>query len=211
MKRYQDYKDKIQFPIIASIKLDGIFAVTRKGKYYSKNGKEFTAMGTHNMDDGVEGELFYHDYSFEEICSAVKRKEANNLTKKIKFIPHRSIFKKEIYNKNDLDSFLESVVNDGDEGLILHTDIGIFKYKPFFDEEYEILDVIEGKGKLKGRLGKLQCKGFTAPYTGNYDFLEKLWINRNSLIGKYVTVRYQNKTNKGIPRFPKGIKIRDYE
>ena len=38
------------------------------------------------------------------------------------------------------------------------------------------------------------------------------WFKKGkSLIGRKLTVEFFELTNKGIPRFPKGIAIRDYE
>jgi DNA ligase-1 len=37
------------------------------------------------------------------------------------------------------------------------------------------------------------------------------WENREQYIGSKLTVRFQNLTADGIPRFPVGIAIRDYE
>jgi len=39
----------------------------------------------------------------------------------------------------------------------------------------------------------------------------KLFEEGNNYIGKQLTVRAQELTNEGIPRFPVGISIRDYE
>ena len=50
---------------------------------------------------------------------------------------------------------------------------------------------------------------------GTIDSRKKLWNEWNltptKFIGKPLTVQYQELTPKGIPRFPKGISIRDYE
>jgi DNA ligase-1 len=45
---------------------------------------------------------------------------------------------------------------------------------------------------------------------GSLDKL-KQYLNDSSLVGKMLTVRYQGFTINGIPRFPIGIAIRDYE
>lgn len=35
--------------------------------------------------------------------------------------------------------------------------------------------------------------------------------NKSKYIGKNLTVQFQNLTDAGIPRFPVGLEIRDYE
>jgi hypothetical protein len=37
------------------------------------------------------------------------------------------------------------------------------------------------------------------------------FARRKEIVGKMLTVRYQNMTVAGVPRFPVGIAIRDYE
>jgi len=68
MKKYQDRKDKVVFPVTSSYKLDGIFAVVRDGRFVSKNGNEFVAISdmfscfassrSHGFEEGTEGELY---------------------------------------------------------------------------------------------------------------------------------------------------------
>jgi len=60
-------------------------------------------------------------------------------------------------------------------------------------------------------LGKFVCGNFSVPMNGTHEYLAGLWKDRESLVGKMVTVQYQNKTRNGIPRFPRGVSIRDYE
>jgi DNA ligase-1 len=40
----------------------------------------------------------------------------------------------------------------------------------------------------------------------------KVYLSKpKSVIGKLLTVRYQGLTNGGVPRFPVGVAVRDYE
>jgi DNA ligase-1 len=86
----------------------------------------------------------------------------------------------------------------------------LFKNKEFMDGEFEIIGVLEGKGKLKGKVGKLVFDGFDSAVNGDHEYLEKLYNDR-TLIGKKATVKYFELTSYGKPRFPKVIAIRDYE
>ena len=214
MKKYQDYKHKVVFPVTASFKLDGIFCKVQGGKFMSKNGNEFTSM-THLdarvYEEGTEGELYHNIWNFETICSAVKRKEADARSKRIHFITHSKIHTFEVSSEEELNYKLGYAVGKGYEGLVLHTNKGVLKYKPVHDEEYTIIGYTEGKGKLANKVGRLIFAGFTASVKGTHEYLAELWSDRANLIGKVATVEYQNKTNKGIPRFPKVKAIRDYE
>jgi ATP-dependent DNA ligase len=115
-----------------------------------------------------------------------------------------------------LDSFYESKRSNN-----------LLKHKTFFDDEFEVVGYEEGKGKFAGKLAKFIIKlpnGETCKATsnGNMKYLEGLWRDRDTFIGKQVTVKYFEKTPSIYDdsgniiggdslRFPKVIAIRDYE
>jgi DNA ligase-1 len=86
----------------------------------------------------------------------------------------------------------------------------LLKYKEFKTEEYIIQGVEEGKGKLTGKVGRLVFEQFNSAVNGDHEYLQMLF-EAGDLIGKPATVRFQELTPDGIPRFPKVIAIRDYE
>ena len=112
-------------------------------------------------------------------------------------------------------------VNEGYEGQMVRLDNKyenkrskyLLKHKSFVDDEYTILGVKEGIGKLKGKAGALIFEGFESSINGNHKYLEEIWNCRDELIGKEATVKYFNLTPDGQPRFPKVINIGrgDYE
>jgi len=89
------------------------------------------------------------------------------------------------------------------------------KYKKFFDEEFEIVGVNEGTGSHAGTpifvcKSNVNCeKTFKATMQGTIESRKKMM--QNNYTGKMLTVKYQEKSGDGIPRFPVGIEIRDYE
>ena len=87
---------------------------------------------------------------------------------------------------------------------------GLMKHKTFFDAEFEIKGVEEGKGKLSGKVGRLLFDGFDSAVNGDHEYLERLFKS-GKLIGKTATVKYFEFTSDGKPRFPKVIYIRDFE
>lgn len=111
------------------------------------------------------------------------------------------------------------------EGLMLRNRNGLYKignrsadlqkYKEFFDTECEIVDYKEGEGLEKGCVIWIcktpENKIFSCRPRGSREFREELFINGEKYIGKMLTVRYQEKTDDGLLRFPVGISIRDYE
>jgi DNA ligase-1 len=92
----------------------------------------------------------------------------------------------------------------------------LLKYKTFEDDEFEILDVFEGQGKLTGMVGQMlfeskSGKQFYSTVNGTQEYLTELWSQKDTLVGKLATVKYFELTIDGVPRFPKVISIRDYE
>ena len=88
----------------------------------------------------------------------------------------------------------------------------LLKHKSFIDEEYTILDVVEGEGNKTGMVGSFvfqnsDGKQFNAAPKYNWDECKALWKNRDSLIGKMATVKYFNLTPDNVPRFPYVINI----
>lgn len=92
----------------------------------------------------------------------------------------------------------------------------LLKLKDFQTGEFEIVDVIDGKGKEVGQ-AIFTCKTsegalFNCRPEGDENYRSKLFQNKENLIGKSLTIRYQNLTDgENKPRFPVGISIRDYE
>jgi ATP-dependent DNA ligase len=116
-------------------------------------------------------------------------------------------------------------IENGYEGLMIRTLVGdyenkrsktLLKYKTFEDDEFEILEVFEGSGKLTGMVGQMLFKiksgtMFFSTVNGTQEYLTELWSQKADLIGKKATVKYFELTVDGIPRFPKVVGIRDYE
>lgn len=88
------------------------------------------------------------------------------------------------------------------------------KLKAFLDAEYRIIGAEEGRGKDAGTVGSFQCvtrdgKTFSCRLKASYAHREALFRDPSAWQGKYLTVKYQNLTADGIPRFPVGKAIRD--
>jgi DNA ligase-1 len=90
------------------------------------------------------------------------------------------------------------------------------KYKTFCDDDYIVLDVEEGAGNRSGMMGRIKLKTvtgqiFNASAEGDHAFYTRLLQEKDQVIGKMATVRYQNLTPDGVPRFGIVTSIRDYE
>lgn len=122
-------------------------------------------------------------------------------------------------SKKEIKKQYEIYMEQGYEGQIIRDPSGkyqnkrskyLLKDKEFVDAEFVIKGVNEGIGNLKGKIGTLNFGNFNAAVNGDWEYLEMLFKAKD-LIGKPATVRYQNLTPDGIPRFGKVIAIRDYE
>lgn len=92
----------------------------------------------------------------------------------------------------------------------------LLKLKPFFDEEFEIIGIKEGKGNWKGAAKAIEFnhesgETFEATFKGSRDRAKVLFNEHLDYIGKMATVRYDSVTKKCLPRFGRVIEIRDYE
>jgi hypothetical protein len=115
-------------------------------------------------------------------------------------------------------------VADGYEGVMLRNKDGIYsgtrspslqKYKCFFDDEYKVVGYKEGEGLEAGCVlwicQTTDGKQFSCRPRGTREERMELFENGEKYIGKMLTVRYQEETDTGLPRFPVGITFRDYE
>ena len=115
-------------------------------------------------------------------------------------------------------------VEEGHEGTMIRDkdslyEVGqrsnyLLKHKDFQTEEYPIVDVKEGTGREKGTaiwVCKVGEQHFSVRPEGTLEVRRKLLEDKDKYIGKQLTVRFQNLTTLGVPRFPVGVVVRDYE
>jgi len=130
-----------------------------------------------------------------------------------------------VYNETQVHEAQRKFVEEGYEGAMVRNLIGPYaigkrspdlqKVKTFLDGEYEIVGFSEATGNDAGTV-IWECKTpegltFRARPRGTREARKELYQNGNDYIGKQLTVRYQELTDDGVPRFPVGITIRDYE
>jgi len=100
--KWEDYKDKIEYPIFSQPKLDGIRCIVTKDGMFSRNGKAIISAPhiresldkffTHNPDLILDGELYADKFAndFNAIVSLVKKTKptADNLKQSAKNIEY---------------------------------------------------------------------------------------------------------------------------
>jgi len=89
----------------------------------------------------------------------------------------------------------------------------LIKVKQMDDAEYEIVAVEEGRGRLTGR-GIFVCATpggdrFRCKLVGNLDNLVVFLERPQDYIGRMLTVKFQEITANGMPRFPVGMRLRE--
>ena len=127
--------------------------------------------------------------------------------------------------RKDVLSIHKQHVEEGHEGTMIRDmqsvyEVGqrsnyLLKYKDFQTEEYEIVGAKTGHGRDANAVVWV-CKTkdsqqFTARPEGTIVQREEDYKNREKFMGKMLTVRFQNLTALGVPRFPVGVVVRDYE
>ena len=116
-------------------------------------------------------------------------------------------------------------VEEGYEGAMVRNLTGAYaigkrsanlqKVKTFLDGEYPIVGFTQGTGGETGCV-MWECQTpdgqtFTVRPRGTQEDRKVLFQNGSDYVGQQLTVRYQELTDGGVPRFPVGIAIRDYE
>src|SRR5574338_1095902 len=93
--------------------------------------------------------------------------------------------------------------------------LGLQKVKAFDEDEFEVIGVKEGKGRMEGK-AVFVCRTqsgleFDSKMDGPLEALRVYWEDPSTCIGKMLTVMYQGFTDDGKPRFNVGKALRDYE
>ena len=127
-------------------------------------------------------------------------------------------------NKEELEEKMSEFIEAGYEGLMARNSNGGYenkrsynlqKVKIFQDDEFPISKVESGRGKREGQavVFCLAPNGteFGANPKGTDEHRKDLLKRAKELIGKKATIRFQDYTAYGVPRFPVMITVRDYE
>lgn len=131
----------------------------------------------------------------------------------------------EINDKAEVKPLHDQFVKEGYEGIMIRNKDGEYginkrsknlqKFKEFYDQEFQIVGYEEGTGNDAGTViwvcmtenGDL----FKARPRGTREERTEYFQKGDDFIGATLTVRYFEMTDDGIPRFPVGVAIRNYE
>lgn len=216
--------------------LEAIFAsvdVTLDGELYNhelkSNFEQIASMVRQEEPDPNHFLVQYHVYDI--VSSATFKDRHDRLASLLFFLEEggsslRFVTTNLITSEDKVMEFFEKYRKMGYEGAMLRNTDSLYvnkrsydlqKVKEFDDAEFSIVGIEEGRGKLAGHVGSFVCimsdgKEFLAKMAGDTEKLKEYFINHSLWTGKILTVKYQGLTGaKGVPRFPVGVSIRDYE
>ena len=131
----------------------------------------------------------------------------------------------DVEDDEEFDNYEKMFIQDGYEGMMVRNQNSLYKFKHrsydlqkvkrFIDSEFKIIGGEDGSGREAGLI-VWQCVtndglAFNVRPKGSHAERAEIFKNFKDYIGKYLTVRYQEFTDDGRPRFPVGIAVRDYE
>ncbi|MGB5446428.1 MAG: DNA ligase [Psychromonas sp.] len=197
--------------------------------------------------DPLDGELWIARNQFETVSSITRKKNApdqewqkisfmifdlpgsdQNFTSRLQRLqklialsnsPYLKLIKQQKMNSNkQLQLFLEKVLSEGGEGLMLHKDDAYYqakrskdlmKLKKQEDAEAVVIQHLPGKGRNSGRLGALLVETETGiKFKIGTGFSDQERENPPP-IGATITYTYIGKTRNNVPRFASFKRIRE--
>lgn len=261
--KFEDYEDKIKYPIYSQPKLDGVRCIINSSGMWSRTGKAIIS-AQHIFDSLKEifdkypdlildGELYCDKLSndFNKIISCVRKTKPTkeDLEESAKYIEYWvydipssdeifteryflykdmdlpsccvKVLTESVYSEKELFDLYKIYIEKGFEGQMLRVGNSFYenkrsksllKHKDFKSEEFIIISVNEGIGKLANKVGTLtivtdEGVKVDCAVNGTHEFLEDLWNRKDEILNREATVRYFNKTEDGSLRFPKVIDI----
>lgn len=175
----------------------------------------------------------YDGYGFDSVTKEtpfVERRAA--LTKLLASIDFIDVLQYKLaYTHDEIDAFLKAAESRKEEGVIIRVlnapyenkrSKYLLKYKNFEDEEFKVIDILEGEGNWQGCAKQIVCElnepattgetTFISNIDGKQEQMRELLLNKQNYIGQLATVRFQEYSEFGIPLIPfTSLPFRTYE
>lgn len=237
-KGLEHITQELEFARTSGFVLDGELTLRDKGNL-SDNEAFRVATGIINSDDRDKTRICY------TVFDVIPIQDFESNSPQVKYSQRRRVldtmgrkFDKEscpvrvlpaLYHGMDLskiDSFLEQMVAEDKEGLMLNLDVpyrrtrhkGILKIKRFYTMDLPIIRCEEGTGRLAGTLGAfvLQYKENEVKVGSGFADEQRaaFWQSRGNIVGMLCEVKYKEiskdkKTGLESLQFPVFVRIRD--
>lgn len=197
---YDKWKQRPTHIKCVTLKLDGVRVHMKDGKPVSRKGKPL--YGIPPMPDGIY-EAYDHSLGFDGISGHVRTIESNDLDEKCLYKIYPEVDERLIVQDSCIKTAYKTAIDEGYEGLVLHTEDYYVKLKPKQTYDVEVLSVTEGTGRHSGRVGAL-ITSMGKVGTGLTDRDRE----RTDWVGKLIEVECMGLTKNGKFRHPRFIRER---
>ena len=182
----------------------------------------------------LDGELYHHGLDFQEITSIVRKKnhpDISQLQYHVYDVISEGTFEERYHlllgikgivltetrtahSIDDLEKYHDHCTERGYEGIMIRNPQGVYrqtrskdllKYKKFKTDEYQVIGHTIGKGDIAIFECKVNDKTFGVMMKATLEEKKEMLEHIQDYYGKWLTVKYQELSKEGIPRFPVGI------
>jgi len=215
---YEDIIKELDNLPIDNIVFDGeIVSGNYTGTMNNLFNKSNKKSGIFNIFDVIPTSEFYQGkskHNYIERKKSLKDINDNTESTSLNFVFPIVILQKPTIEQ--LNQITEDTVKQGYEGIMVKNTSALYeckrstdwlKLKPFFSEEFAIIDFEQGTGKYKDILGKviIDVNGVAVGCGSGFTDKQRkdIWNNKDNYLGKFIEVQYQEKIEKtGSLRFP---------
>jgi DNA ligase-1 len=184
----------------------------------------------------LDGELYSNTLEFQEITSMVRKKNHPNLSqleyhvydmigegtfeerrKRLQGLQIKSVETKLVKSVDEIEAYHADCVTRGYEGIMIRTPGGLYrqtrskdllKYKHFKTEEFQVIGHTVGKEGIPVFECAVGERRFGVMMKSTLEEKQAMLASVESYYGKWLTVKYQELSKDGVPRFPVGIDFR---
>ena len=188
---------------------EGLVSIARKTKLTTEDiQKSCTFLEYHIYDIYIESKP---DLCYSNRLDILENIIIDNGTSCVKLVPTAVVKTQEEldewYNKYMLKGYEGQMVRLNDYPYENKRSKSLLKRKEFDDAEFEIVEIVEGKGQWSGYAKSVELRlpngnTFNSGIRGNQQYCRDLLKDKNDYVGKQATVRYQGTSQYGVPRFP---------
>jgi len=203
-----------------------ITGIVRKSVAEHTNSEDIRAIQYHVFDMFTIGHENIPFITRKEFMSSLGKALAMKYEGRYDDCPVKIVPTYEVKTHDELEQIHRQMNEEGHEGTIFRVPTGVYaprarskdllKRKDFETEEYRIVGFTEADGRDIGTViwvVEVAPGGsrFSVRPRGSLEQRRQWYTNGSQYLGKMLTVRFQNLSEAGIPRFPVGLSIRDYE
>jgi len=195
---------------------------------YKSNFEDLTSLITQDKPAPGHEVVQYHIYDMPSANGGFEERytQLGNFFRK--YVPTKTatplilVETMKVFNDDGLTVAFEYFLLKGYEGAMVRNVEGVYKQngksynllkvKKMVDDEFKVVGVKEGRGKLAGHAIFIcdinDGDTFDAKMKGPVSDLKKYWNNPSLAVGRMVTVQFQGYTKYEIPRFPVALRFR---